>query len=285
VTQWSLTLEQKVVEKTEELNRAQRQVLHMEKMASLGKLAASMAHELNNPISGVLTYARLIRRELDGQSLDPETREEWTRYLTLIDRECARCGGIVQNLLLFSRRSDTESAPVDMNLVVEHCLMLVRHHLEMKGVSLQTQLLPDESTIVADGGQIQQALLALLVNAIEALGGLEPGEGELGVRLRGSPEEIQIEVSDNGSGIAVDVLPHIFEPFFSTKHKENGVGLGLAVVYGIVERHGGGIDVDSAPGRGTTFCVRLPRTPPPAAPPQDDDPPGRPGAFRHTPPT
>lgn len=265
VNEWSQRLEEKVVEKTAELSRAQRQVLHMEKMASLGKLAASVAHEINNPISGVLTYARLVRRELEQQPLQPEIREELTRYLSLVEKECSRCGGIVQNLLLFSRRTGTDMAPVDLNEAVEHSLMLVRHHLQISGVALRTEPLAGDARIVADGNQIQQALVALFVNAIEAMNGLEADEGELRVWLRGTAEEVVIDVGDNGSGIPSDVLPQIFEPFFSTKDKENGVGLGLAVVYGIVERHGGRIDVESTVGQGTVFHLRLPRQAPAAA--------------------
>jgi two-component system NtrC family sensor kinase len=263
VTEWSQKLEEKVVEKTRELSRAQRQVLHMEKMASLGKLSATVAHELNNPISGVLTYARLVRREIDEQPIDRGVREELTRYLSLVERECTRCGAIVQNLLVFARRTGAELAPVDLNEVVERSLMLVRHHLEISGIRLRTELLSGNSEIVTDGGQLQQALVALLVNGVEAMSGLERDEGELTVRLRGDAGDVQIEVADTGVGIPPDVLPQIFEPFFSTKDSENGVGLGLAVVYGIVQRLGGQIDVESKVGEGTVFHLRLPRRPAP----------------------
>jgi two-component system NtrC family sensor kinase len=259
VTEWSQKLEEKVVEKTEELSRVQRQVLHMEKMASLGKLSATVAHELNNPISGMLTYARLVRRQISLQPLDEKVREELNTYLILVERECRRCGGIVQNLLVFARGTGASMSPVDLNEVVERSLMLVRHHLEISGVKLQSELLKGDRQIVADGGQLQQALVALLVNAIEAMNGLQSGEGELTVRLSGNAEEVQIDVADTGMGIPPEVLPQIFEPFFSTKESENGVGLGLAVVYGIVQRHGGRIDVESQVGRGTVFHLHLPR--------------------------
>ena len=259
VTQWSQTLEDKVIEKTEEVSRAQRQVLQMEKMASLGKLSATVAHELNNPLSGVLTYARLVRRELDEQPIKTDKREELTRYLSLIEKECTRCGAIVQNLLVFARRSSFAVAPVDLNEVAERSLMLVRHHLEISGVKVQFEPLSDNSEIVADGGQLQQALMALLVNAIEAMKDLDNEEGELTLRLDGTENEVRIDVADTGVGIAPEVLPQIFDPFFSTKEAENGVGLGLSVVYGIVERHGGRIDVESKVGEGTVFHVRLPR--------------------------
>lgn len=257
VTEWSQKLEEKVIEKTEELSRTQRQVLHMEKMSSLGKLSATVAHELNNPISGMLTYARLVRREIAEQPIGDDIRNELTRYLSLMEAECSRCGTIVQNLLLFARHSGAAMAPVDLNQVVERALMLVRHHLEISGIALRSQLLEKDSEIVGDAGQIQQALLALLVNAVEAMNGQEGGE--LSVCLRGTPFGVWIDVADTGVGIPKETLPQIFEPFFSTKEKESGVGLGLAVVYGIVERHRGRIQVESEVGRGTVFHVWLPR--------------------------
>ena len=259
VTEWSQKLEEKVIEKTEDLSRAQRQVLQMEKMASLGKLAATVAHEINNPLSGILVYARLVTRELSEQPMDAGVRDELTQYLALVERECSRCGAIVQNLLLFARRSGATMAPMDLNEVVERSLMLVRHQLEISGTRLSSELLEGDAHIVADAAELQQALVALLVNACEAMSGLEEGRSELTVRLRGSDGEVQIEVGDTGAGIPHDVLPHVFDPFFSTK--ESGVGLGLAVVYGIVHRHGGHIEVDSKVGRGTVFRVRLPRRP------------------------
>jgi len=262
--QWSRTLEDKVLEKTADLRHTQRQVLHMERMASLGKLSATVAHELNNPLSGILLYSRLVARELGSQALDEEVRAELERYLELIARESQRCGTIVKNLLLFARRGGAEMAPVDPDEVVERSLRLVRHHLEMHDVRLLHEPLagtPGEGTIVADAAQLEQALVALFVNAVEAMSGPDDGGGELTVRLQGDADEVVLEVGDTGVGIPQEVLPYIFEPFFSTKDEESGVGLGLAVVYGIVERHGGDILVSSTPGHGTTFRIRLPRRP------------------------
>lgn len=257
VTEWSQQLEEKVIEKTEELSRAQRQVLHMEKMSSLGKLSATVAHELNNPLTGMLMYARLVRRELGGQPLAESVREELCRYLSLMEKECIRCGAIVQNLLLFARQKGAVMAATDLNEVVEQALMLVRHHLAISGITLNSGLLEGGSEIIADAGQLRQALVALFVNAVEAMAGQEGGE--LTVSLRGTLNEVFIDVGDTGVGIPPEVLPNIFEPFFSTKDKESGVGLGLAVVYGIVKRHGGQIEVESRVGQCTIFHLRLPR--------------------------
>lgn len=284
---WSRKLEDKVVQKSDELQRTQRQVVHMEKMASLGKLSATVAHELNNPISSMLTYARLVERELAGHpELPAETREELAGYLRFLQQECSRCGGIVQNLLLFARRTDDGAmSPIDLNEVVERSLMLVRHHLEMSDVNLYCVMLEGDPTIVADAGQVEQALVALMVNGVEAMTAGGHRGGELDVLLGGDAEMVQIEVRDTGVGIPPEVQNRIFEPFFSTKNAESGVGLGLAVVYGIVQRHGGTIEVDSTPGRGTTFRLRLPRRPDPrraAAAGGDDDSPGAPPPGRRT---
>jgi two-component system NtrC family sensor kinase len=264
VTEWSQTLEEKVVVKTDELRRAQRQVLHMEKMSSLGKLSATVAHELNNPINGMLNYTRLIQRVVADQPLTDEVRGELDSYLSVLQHECTRCGSIVQNLLVFARRSGAEMTPVDLNDVIDRSLLLIRHHLEMASVRLHREPFAGDARVVADPGQIEQALVALLVNAVEAIKEAGDREGDLTVRVDGDPDWVRIHITDSGGGIPPEVLPRIFEPFFSTKDKESGVGLGLAVVYGIVQRHGGDIDVDTAPGRGTTFHLRLPRRPPPA---------------------
>ena len=261
ITDWSRRLEEKVVQKTGELQKAQRQVLHMEKMASLGKLSATVAHELNNPLTGILTYARLVEREVADLPLDEATRAELSGQLRLIQAECSRCGGIVQNLLLFARRTEgTAMTAIDLNEVVDRGLKLVKHHLDLHSIRLDRAPLVGDPRLVADGGQLEQALVALFVNAIEAMEGPEGGD-VLTVHLDRQEGWVCIDVGDTGVGIHPDILPHIFEPFFSTKNKESGVGLGLAVVYGIVERHGGSIEVESEPGRGTTFHLRIPAEP------------------------
>lgn len=270
LAQWSQQLEEKVVAKSDELRRAQGQVVHMERMASLGKLSATVAHELNNPLSGILMCARLVERELAEHTLPEGPRDEVAKNLRLIQQECQRCGSIVQNLLLFARRSDGQPmAPVDLNEVAERSLMLIRHHLQLSDIVLDFQPLDGDATVVGDAGQLEQAMVALLVNAVEAMTGPDGGGGggHLRVTLTGTEATATIAVSDTGVGIHPDVMPQIFEPFFSTKHQESGVGLGLAVVFGIVQRHTGDIDVTSEPGRGTTFSIRFPRRPPGGAEP------------------
>ena len=260
---WSHKLEREVAEKTEELSRIQRQIIHMEKMASLGKLSATVAHEINNPLAGILTYAKLVERSLPADFDPPEERAEVERYVKAIQKETARCGDIVRNLLLFARQSGARFREVHVDEVVERSVLLVRHHLEMSGIELSTELIEGEDDMVCDGDQLQQALVALLMNAVEAMSGNKAGR--LSVRAAATDDNIYLHVGDTGGGIPEDVLPHIFEPFFSTKDKESGVGLGLAVVYGIVQRHGGQIDVTTAPGQGTTFHLKIPRRPRPGA--------------------
>ncbi|HSK77599.1 MAG TPA: ATP-binding protein [Thermoanaerobaculia bacterium] len=262
--EWARTLEQKVVEETAELSRTQRQVIHMEKMASLGTLAATVAHELNNPLAGILNYAKLVERSLDGGDTSSAEREEVRRFLHVIQQEAGRCGKIVRDFLLFARRSGGTMALHPLNPIVDQSLAVIRHHLEMSRVGLAWTPLAGDDQLTCDAGQIQQALVDLFVNAVEAM----PDGGTLTVSVRAVDEQVEITVADTGVGIPREALPRIFEPFFTTKEK-SGSGLGLAVVYGIVERHGGRIEVDSEVGSGTAFRLLLPRCPPPAAQPKD----------------
>ena len=259
LARWSRTLEQRVDEKTRALQVAHQQLSQVQTMASLGKLSATVAHEINNPLSGILAYARLVRRELAQQPVDPAVREELESYLVLIDKECVRCGDIVKNLLTFARQRSVRPGPTDVNRIVEDSLMLVRHHLEMHQISVQTTLLKGDPIITAVSGQIQQTVLALLMNAIEAMQANAGRPARLEVRLEGDEDRVTLQVRDTGVGIAPDLIPHIFEPFVTTKGDAKGVGLGLSVVYGVVHGHGGDISVASSVGEGTTFTVRLPR--------------------------
>jgi two-component system NtrC family sensor kinase len=260
--QWSQRLEQKVVEKTAELGRIQRQVLLMEKMASLGKLAATVAHELNNPLGGILNYAKLVERVVRDETLDEAGKREVQRYLAAIQQESRRSGDIVRNLLLFARPSQASFAPVHLSQIIERSLLLIQHRMTMASIACEYQAEQDD-LLTCDPDQIQQVLVALLMNAIEAM---EDG-GTLRLAVTPTASTIELSLADTGVGIPEDAIGHIFEPFFSTKDKESGVGLGLAVVYGIVQGHHGTIDVTSQPGKGTTFTVHLPRSPkPPKSP-------------------
>jgi len=253
---WAQTLEARVEDKTRELKHAHQAVMQSEKMASIGKLAATVAHEINNPLAGILTYAKLLRKWLDRDGWSAERRDEVRGSLELIECESRRCGEIVRNLLTFSRSSPMNLQWVDLNQVIDRCVRLVQHQTELNNVQLQPQIAEDLPQVQCDAAQIEQLLLALIMNAVDAL----PHGGNLWVRSRMVPEigAVQLEVQDDGVGIPESILPNLFEPFFTTKEKGHGVGLGLAISKGIVERHRGRIDVDSKPGQGTRFTISLP---------------------------
>jgi two-component system NtrC family sensor kinase len=256
IVTWAKTLEDRVEQKSKELNRAHDHMLHVEKMASIGKMAAVVAHEVNNPLSGILTYAKLIRKWVGSGQAEHEKREEAMQCLELIAAESRRCGELVKNLLTLSRTAPMNVQSTDLHRVIDRCLLLVRHQLELGGIELQLKIAEDLPLVPCDPAQIEQVLLALIMNAIDAM----PRGGNLWLETRQSDDEteIEIQVRDDGAGIASDVLPHIFEPFLTTKESGRGVGLGLAISRGIVERHNGRIEVQSELGRGTAFTVTLP---------------------------
>ncbi|MHC4449977.1 MAG: sensor histidine kinase, partial [Planctomycetota bacterium] len=246
------TLELRVDEKTRELQNAHENMVVVEKMVSLGKLAATVAHEINNPLAGISTYARLLRKGL-GENGKAD------RALAMMEDEAMRCGRIVRNLLLFSRDQAACFAEVKLSELIDRDVMLVQHGAALGAVEIQIDLADDLPSIHADRGQIQQLLLVLFMNAIEAM----PNGGTLTISARrGRNDDVVLTVADTGCGIPPEQHAAVFEPFFTTKQEGQGVGLGLAVAYGIVERHGGRIELESAPDMGTTFTIRLPRTRP-----------------------
>lgn len=256
IVNWTKTLEDRVEQKTSELERAHAHVLHVEKMASIGKMAAVVAHEVNNPLSGILTYAKLLRKWVASGQAAHEKQEEAMQCLELIAAESRRCGDLIKNLLSLSRTAPMNVQSTDIHAVIDRCLLLVRHQLQLVGIELQLNLAKDLSLVACDAAQMEQVFLALIMNAIDAM----PRGGTLWIetRLSNDETEVNIQVRDDGAGIAPDILPHIFEPFMTTKENGRGVGLGLAISRGIVERHHGSIEVASDMGRGTTFTVTLP---------------------------
>jgi two-component system NtrC family sensor kinase len=254
------TLEQRVEEKTRQLEETHRGIVVIEKMASLGKLAAVVAHEINNPLAGIRTYARLLRRQLAPGAPPPTSEQaaETDRILQMVDAEAGRCGDIVRNLLAFSRQTGARLAEEDLAPVVERCRMLLKHQAEMLEVTLETRAAPDLPRVVCDAAQVEQMILALAMNALEAT----PAQGRVSIEAAADGDGVKLVIADTGGGIPKEHLDRIFEPFFTTKEAGKGVGLGLAVVYGIVNAHRGRIDVRSEPGRGTAFTVRLPARPP-----------------------
>lgn len=259
IKEWSSHLEEKVDQKSSELAQAQAHMMQMERLASLGKLSATVAHEINNPLAGVLNYAFLSLRILRDGGLSDERRRQLEEYLTIIKNEVARSGDIVKNMLLFARQTGGNFAPERLHDLISSSLMLVHHHMELKEISVERDLTLSDDQLVCDGGQIRQALIALFVNAIEAM---ESG-GQLTVKTLtlAASESVRIDITDTGCGIPEQIMANIFDPFFSTKKEAKGVGLGLAVVYGIIQRHQGAISVTSKPGQGTTFHITLKRRP------------------------
>ena len=258
LTEWATTLERRVEQKSAELQQAQQRVLRVERMASLGKLAAVVAHEINNPLASVLTYSRLLKRRMEQQPECVAAIADSPEILDAIANESRRCGEIVSSLLAFARGTGRRQGPADANDAVQRALFLVKHKLELAGVTSELALSEEPLHLSCNGDQLQQALLALFLNAVEAMG---PG-GVLRVATRLDAQgQVVIEVGDTGSGIAAEALAHVFEPFFSTKSPEEGVGLGLGltVVESIVHENEGVVRIESEPGAGTCFSLIFPR--------------------------
>jgi two-component system NtrC family sensor kinase len=254
---WAKTLEDRVAQKTKELKRAHEHVLLVEKMATIGKMAAVMAHEINNPLAGILTYAKLVRKWIDRDQLTSAPKKvEASQCLELIASESRRCGDLVKNLLVFSRTAPLNKQTTDVREVIDRSIRLVRHQLELSGIQLQLDLPSDHPLIQCDAAQIEQVLLALILNAIDAM--TRGGNLWISTRLDDQDFEYRITVRDDGTGIAPEILVQIFEPFLTTKQTGKGVGLGLAVSNRIVEQHDGRIDVQSELGKGTAFTIHLP---------------------------
>lgn len=250
-------METKVEQKVSALKEDLMRLVYEGKMISLGKMAASAVHEINNPLSGINALARLVRQELESGRTDAAAMERYIYYLGLIDSESARCSGIVRDLLHFSRQSRGIRNSFQVNGLIERVLDFVRYRLDAQEIEARVELAPDLPLITGDQSQIEQCLLNLIFNAADAM----PDGGALVLRtsrVRESASMIRVEVIDNGVGIPREIIPSIFEPFFSTKSHDKGVGLGLSVVYGIVKEHGGSVYVKSEEGAGSRFILKFP---------------------------
>jgi len=251
-------LEEKVEERTEQLKVAQQKLMQADRLASLGQLAASVAHEINNPLSGVLNLSMLMQRILKEDGIPKGREAEFRKYLDQVVAETSRTGRIVSDLLAFSRRGTPQQVEVDLNAIVGRTLSLVSHKLKLMSVEAECALDAALPHLLADGSQLQQVVMNLVLNGAEAT--RKKGAGRLRVSTRATErkQEVVLEVRDDGEGMSPELKERIFEPFFTTKDEGKGVGLGLAVVYGIVQAHGGDIEVESTPGKGTLFRVTLP---------------------------
>jgi len=254
---WSELLEKRVEEKTAELEQMHKEILQVEKMASLGKMAASVAHELNNPLAGIITYAKLLINKIKEKYQNDSEKKRYLEKLEFIRSEAMRCGNIVKNLLVFARGSTPNFQNCILSDIIERALKIVNHHTELAHIEVKKNINIQPGTIICDPDQLLQAFVALLINAVEAM----PNGGLLEVTVQNSQEDdnwVIITIRDTGVGIPDDVKDKILEPFFTTKKEKNGVGLGLSVVYGIIQHHKGKIWLESQKGEGTTFYIKLP---------------------------
>jgi len=264
---WAHTLEQKVEKRTQELRRAQAQTVRGEKLASVGLLASGVAHELNNPLTGILTFSHLLRQKMPDRSQDAED-------LDLVIHETKRCAAIIRRLLDFAREKQPEKKFTDLNKVIEDTVRLVERPAHLRDIEITADLDPTLPPIWIDADQIKQVVMNMLVNAqhaVEEKGGIAITTRRA-QRPQASPDAVEptpmvaISIVDTGCGIPEENLERIFDPFFTSKEVGKGTGLGLSVSHGIVEAHGGLIEVESKVGEGSTFRVFLPLTAPSAGP-------------------
>lgn len=234
----------------DKLKESQEQLIKAERLTSLGQMAGSVAHEINNPLAGVLTYIKLLQRKLSG---DTFKKEEASDYLTKMETELGRCSRIIRNLLDFTRQSEPRLGLIDVNQVLEKVLTMVGHQAELQHVEIVREYAPSLPKVKADADQLQQVFTNLTLNAIQAMA----AGGKLTLRTSVVNGRVRIDVQDTGCGISKENMAKLFTPFFTTKEKGSGVGLGLAVVRAIIERHKGEIKVESEVGEGTTFSVYL----------------------------
>jgi two-component system NtrC family sensor kinase len=236
-------------EREEKLEQAHKALVQSEKMSAFGQLSAGIAHEVKNPLTGILGYAQLSKRKVGSDN-------PLLKNLEIIERETKRCKNIIDNLMKFARAEEAEKSAIDLNEVVRDAVSIVDHQLTINKITLSQTLDPDLPPIMGNANQLQQVLMNFMINAQQAMNG-KPGKVKIGTR-RLNGNKVVITISDNGPGIAQDIQDKIFEPFFTTKAVGEGTGLGLSVSYGIIKDHNGEIKINSTPGKGATFLIALP---------------------------
>ena len=247
--EWGRTLEEKVRQRTEELVAMQARVAQSERLASLGMLAAGVAHEVNNPLGGILALTALTVEDMRDNDPNRENLEE-------VIRQTERCRDIVKGLLEFSRQSKSNTELVDLNKVLEDTLSLVTKQALFFNINLVQNLAPDLPRVMADGSQFQQVFMNILMNAVQAMD--ERGTITVVTRHLVPEKCVEVAISDTGHGILPEQIDRIFDPFFTTKASGQGTGLGLSIAYGIVTTHRGTISVQSEVGKGSTLTIRMP---------------------------
>ena len=234
-----------------QLKTTQQGLIRTEKLSSLGQMAASIAHEVNNPLAGVLTYTQLLEKKIAGGKYDEETAQE---YLSKMETELIRSTKLIRSLLDFARQSPPSMRPVSINDVITKSLEIASHSAKLQHIEVRQELALQLPEIMADFDQLQQVFINLIINAIQAM----PDSGTLKLTTWLENNLIYAEVKDTGCGISEENMYSLFTPFFTTKDANKGVGLGLAVAHGLIENHKGRINVESTEGEGTTFTVILP---------------------------
>jgi two-component system NtrC family sensor kinase len=247
--EWGRTLEEKVRQRTDELVAMQARVAQSERLASLGMLAAGVAHEINNPLGGILALTALTLEDLPAGDPNRENLEE-------VRKQSERCRDIVRGLLEFSRQTAVNTEMVDINRILQEMLALVGKQAMFFNITVVKEWDPDLPPVMADRSQLQQVFMNILMNGVQAME--EKGTVTIVTRRAPADGHVEVVISDSGCGIPPDVIDRIFDPFFTTKASGKGTGLGLSIAYGIVTEHRGTISVTSEVGKGTTFTVRLP---------------------------
>ncbi|MCJ7778609.1 MAG: ATP-binding protein, partial [Sedimentisphaerales bacterium] len=233
------------------LQKTQQQLIQAAKLSSIGQLSAAIAHELNNPLAGMLIYTRLTKEKIVKGTIE---KEKLQSNLEKIESAIEYCNSIIQGLLDFARQTEPLLRPVTVGRAIDKAMSLTIHQLKMKTIDLSREDTPSQSLVVADFNQLVQVIINLIVNAVQAM---KEG-GKLTVSTSQDDSWVRINIGDNGHGIPQENMDKLFTPFFTTKEDVKGVGLGLAVSYGIIERHGGRIVVKSEVGKGSTFTIVLP---------------------------
>ena len=249
---WARELEEEVNRKTEEIRRGQEQLFHAEKLASLGRMAAGVAHEINSPLTGIVTFAHLLLKRIP-----PENKMD-REDLEVIIEQAERCSKIIKGLLGFSRAIPSEKTEIDINATIRQTIDIIRNQAKFHNVKIHLDLDPELPRVRGDASQLQQVYMNLMINAADAMN----DRGEVHIATREVNDNgksfVEIEFTDTGPGIPEEYLGKLFEPFFTTKPVGKGTGLGLAVSHGIIKKHGGYIRVKSTPGKGTSFYLRIP---------------------------
>jgi two-component system NtrC family sensor kinase len=245
---WTQTLEHRVQERTQELQRVQDQLIRAGKMAALGELAAGVAHEINNPLTGVLTFSSLMLKKADES-------HPWRKDLENVVQQTTRCRNIVKGLLDFARQRKPDKKEWDIHLLIDNTLTLLAEQVRFQNIKIDKQFKAGIPMLFVDGDQIQQVFMNILLNAADAMAG---NGGNLSIKTDLKDGSAEISFTDTGCGISKEHLSKLFDPFFTTKETGKGTGLGLAISYGIVQSHGGDIEVESQVGKGSTFRIKLP---------------------------